>query len=106
MSLDTLLEYITEKSFYLFAWPSYYSDISLSDLNMNKTIKYVDGLLQKINFTRQPFYEIQDYIRLFEEDQLVADAIRNGFPSLPENYARCQTAKVNNQYTGCFSSTN
>jgi hypothetical protein len=94
MSLETLLEYTTEKSFFLFAWPTYYSDMPIGELNTNKTIKYVDGLLQKMNFTRQPFYEMQDYIKLFEEDHLLADAIRNGFPSLPENYAKCQTAKV------------
>jgi hypothetical protein len=85
---------MTEKAFYLFPWPSYYCARTLADLNADEKIRNLDGLLQRVDLTKRPFYEIQDYIRLFEEDQTINEAMRSGFTSLPEIYAKCQTAKV------------
>jgi hypothetical protein len=68
--------------------------MSIEEMNNDNSIKNIHASIQKINFQKQPFYEIQDYMKLFEEDRVLIDAMQTKFSSLPEKYAKSQTAKV------------
>jgi hypothetical protein len=96
---SALKSFMISNSFYMFPWPAYINDLDSTVLEyvngIDKNTINIDESIKKIDLKDSKLLTVDEYFEKFNQNKVVNSYITtNSYYSLPEKYAKSESAKV------------